>query len=221
MELIVNDKNIPKILGATYANNFRTFQNWAKNHRDHQKEAILAIEANVIGQVSLPTGTGKTRVQVHTHVSTMIDSTKLGVYVIAYHRLALNQQLLSDLIEVAVNAGIQFDIMFIGSDQVSGDRFYKKFRNKGFTQEVCEFSHTLKQEEVLTSYQKAQARNRHLIVVSTYHSFDKLSIIPEIALCTYDEAHTLIGNDDKQLLQNIIAVPNILRKYFFTATRKV
>ena len=59
-----NATNLPKSLQVQYKPNFGTFDNWMKNNRDHQNDAFKAIQKATIGQISLPTGTGKTRVQI-------------------------------------------------------------------------------------------------------------------------------------------------------------
>ena len=216
------DPTLPKCLQAEYAPNHGTFLEWAKGHRDHQSGAIASLLTSDIGQVSLPTGTGKTRVQVHVHVEEMIRNTnesKFGVHVIGAHRLALCNQLLHELVTVVANAGLPFDILFLGSDHVNDDAIHAEFRDKGLNRHVNEATSTTRQEEVLLAYQKAQAKHRHLVVVSTYHSFHKLAVIPHIDICTYDEAHTLVG---ESFFDNILKVkPLIARNYFFTATRKV
>lgn len=217
-----NASKLPKSLQVQYKPNFGTFDNWMKNNRDHQNEAFKAIQKNTIGQVSLPTGTGKTRVQIATHISKMIEMTKnneYGTFVIGAHRLALCSQLLSELITVAVNAGIPFDILFIGSDRFSDDKVHCKFKNKGFNSYVNEATSTTRGNEVREAVTKAHAKNRHVIAVSTYHSFDKLDALDTITMCTYDEAHTLIADG---FMENITLVkPKINFNFFFTATRRV
>ena len=226
-ELISNvvktsDVKLPKSLQVEYKPNFGTFDNWLKNNRDHQMDAYDIAKKNTIGQISLPTGTGKTRVQIALHISKMIEMSKAnqyGTFVIGAHRLALCSQLLTELITVAVNAGIPFDILFIGSNRFSDDKVHFKFKNKGFNSYVNEATSTTQAEEVRNAVEKAHARNRHIICVSTYHSFDKLDALDNITQCTYDEAHTLVGDD---FLHNIILVkPKINFNFFFTATRRV
>ena len=216
------DPSLPKCLQTVYAPNHGTFLEWAKGHRAHQSEAINSMLTSDTGQVSLPTGTGKTRVQIHVHVEEMIRNTeagKYGVHVIGAHRLALCNQLLHELVTVVVNAGLPFDILFLGSDHVNDDAIHAEFRDKGLNRHINEATSTTRQDEVKEAYEKAQAKHRHLVVVSTYHSFHKLAVMPHIDICTYDEAHTLVG---ESFFDNIVKVkPQIARNYFFTATRKV
>src|SRR5574343_2071639 len=175
--------NLPKSLQVQYKPNFGTFDNWMKNNRDHQNDAFKAIQKATIGQISLPTGTGKTRVQIATHISKMIEMTKnneYGTFVIGAHRLALCSQLLTELITVAVNAGIPFDILFVGADRFSDDKIHCKFKNKGFNSYVNEATSTTHSVDILEAVTKAHARNRHVICVSTYQSFHRLDILENI-----------------------------------------
>ena len=214
--------NLPKMLQTTYKQNFATFTNWLNNNRDYQNEALEAIKNNTIGQVAIPTGTGKTRIQIASHVTKMIERTianDWSVFVIGAHRLALCSQLMEEMLPVMFNAGIPFDILFIGSTQFPDDKVYAKFANKGVTKLISDATSTTRQDEVFSAVETAKLNKRHVICVSTYHSFDKLKLLKAIALCTYDEAHTLIGND---FFENIELVkPIIENNFFFTATRKV
>lgn len=196
-------------------------------HRIHQEECIQKMLTRIYsnetskGQVSLPTGTGKTRVQVSVHMELMKknhENSKLGVHVIGAHRLALCNQLLHEFIPKVIQHNLPFDILFVGSDRFNDDVVYSKYKDQGINKYILESTSTTRQEEVKIAYEKSKAFNRHLVIVSTYHSFDKLKVIPNIDICTYDEAHTLIG---EQFFNNILEVKNISHNYFFTATRKV
>ena len=217
-----NASSLPKSLQVQYKPNFGTFDNWMKNNRDHQNEAFKAIQKATIGQICLPTGTGKTRVQIAAHISKMIEMCKnneYGTFVVGAHRLALCSQLLTELITVAVNAGIPFDILFIGCERFSDDKVHCKFKNKGFNSYVNEATSTTRSNEVREAVERAHSRNRHVICVSTYQSFDKLDALDNVTQCTYDEAHTLINHE---FMENILLVkPKINFNFFFTATRRV
>lgn len=196
------------------------FARWASHHRDHQKKAIAALTNNTIGQCSIPTGTGKTRVQVHLQVESMLKQmpSECGVYVIASHRLALNKQLLNDLVDVAANASVPFDLLFIGADQISEGRLFERFRNK-LTKKDVEVTSTTRGDAIKEAYDKAQIRKRHLVIASTYQSCDRMDVLDFIDMMTCDEAHTLVGNS---MLDNLLVIkPKIGKLFFFTATRRV
>lgn len=223
-------KRVPKSLLSEYLQNFQVYDDFHSKHRDHQKGALFALSDKTIGQVSIPTGTGKTRIQVDVHIADMIQKTKenkTGVYVIGAHRLALCSQLLHDIVEVAIPCGLNFDILYVGSERFSNDSIRISLRNSGkisdnlraFNQKISNGINTTKQDDVLDFVNKAKKNNRHVIAVATYHSFHKLQLLPKIDICTYDEAHITLGDD---FADNISRVkPLIEKNFFFTATRKV
>ncbi len=224
LENMQGDSELPKALQDEYkyTENFEAFDEYSAMHRDHQTGSLNALVGCDKGQVTIPTGTGKTRIQVSVHVQDMIEKSKnnnSGVYVISAHRLALCTQLLEDMIEVAVMCGLNFDLLYIGSERFNDDKVHFHYKSKGFTKYVANTTNTTSKQEVARAVQTAKANNRHLLVVSTYHSFHKLEYVDKIDICTYDEAHISIQD---RFMENIELIkPKIEREYFFTATRKV
>lgn len=224
------EKRLPKALISEYRQNFKIYDDFHNKHRNHQKLALNALNDQILGQISIPTGTGKTRIQVDVHVADMIQKTndnKTGVYVIGAHRLALCSQLLHDIVEVAIPCGLNFDILYVGSERFNNDTIRTNLRNLGniddnlraFDEKISKGKNTTKQDEVLEFVNNAKENNRHVIAVATYHSFHKLGLLSKIDICTYDEAHITLGDD---FTDNISRVKPIIHKnFFFTATRKV
>lgn len=228
--IVVEQKRLPKSLMAEYRQDFSKYENFHSKHRPHQHKALKHLENEIIGQITIPTGTGKTRIQVDVHISDMIEKTKnsqTGVYVIGAHRLALCSQLLYDIVEVAIPCGLQFDVLQVNSNTFTNDAIRTQLRKEGkiddnlraFNDLISKGKSTTRQDEVLDFVNTAKANNRHVIIVSTYHSINKLSILSEIDICTYDEAHITLGEN---FTDNISQVQPIIKKnFFFTATRKV
>jgi superfamily II DNA or RNA helicase len=109
--IVVEQKRLPKSLMAEYRQDFTKYDDFNTKHRPHQHKALNHLKDEIIGQISIPTGTGKTRIQVDVHISDMIEKTKngqTGVYVIGAHRLALCSQLLYDIIRVVINPNKPF-----------------------------------------------------------------------------------------------------------------
>jgi superfamily II DNA or RNA helicase len=226
--------------------NPKYFEDWCKKFRKHQLGAWETTKNSPIGQVIIPTGAGKTFVQVAIHVEDMLAKTlkgETGVYVIAAHRLLLCQQLLNDFVDLVVKTGLSFDILFVGTLNFNIEDKYKEYMKYGFNGNMACCENTTNQETVLKAYNNSKAAGRHLVIASTYHSFFKLRVLPEIDVCTYDEAHTTTQEDFTQnikiaqgfveekteedqtiggkITENIVQVENrIKRNYFFTATRK-
>ena len=202
----------------------QVFLDWTKNHRAHQVDAILKATGKTIGQICLPTGTGKTRVQIHLHVKDMLGASTPGVYVITAHRLALCRQLLVELVDLVVKCGIEFDIVFVGSDRFDEDAVYERYMKEGVDKENTDVTTSTSPKEVLEAC--TIHPNRVKIVVSTYHSLHQLRLLSSINRITYDEAHTIASsrvNEDNfeahvKLLQGLGIIQY---QTFFTATRKV
>jgi hypothetical protein len=173
-------------------------------------------------QIISPCGTGKTRIQISLHVEDMIQLDKrneTGVYVIASHRLSLNRQLLREFIDVAVQSGLPFDVLYIGSYKCDLPSYYTKYNKIGYSSKVSSHLATTNREEIENFIQASRDNHRNVIVASTYDSFPALKNVGKINICTFDEAHNTIQDDFKA---NILQVkPNILREYYFTATRKI
>jgi superfamily II DNA or RNA helicase len=187
--------------------------------RKHQSDALAAIRNSDLGQISLPTGTGKTFVQIALHTDSMLQSTEPGTYVIAAHRLELCSQLLDSFLDLLIRCNVKFDILFVGSTTFNLNNLKTKYFGISDVLDRIASTSTLTSEDITRAKNRAYKHKRHLIVVSTYDSFDRLSVIDPIEICTYDEAHTTIT---EEFSDNIAKVrPNIKRNYFFTATRKV
>jgi superfamily II DNA or RNA helicase len=226
----VEPKRLPKTLLSQYRQDFSKFDEFHNKHRPHQINALNHLRDETIGQITIPTGTGKTRIQVDVHISDMIEKTKnnqTGIYVIGAHRLALCSQLLYDIVEVAIPCGLQFDVLQVNSNSFSNDAIRTQLRKEGkiddnlraFNDLISKGTNTTRQDDVLDFVNNSKANNRHVIIVATYHSINKLSVLSEIDICTYDEAHITLGEN---FTDNIAQVqPLIKRNFFFTATRKV
>ncbi len=201
--------------------NEKAFKEFTDNHRQHQLEAIQSTEGNDRKQIIIPTGTGKTRLQIHLHVQDMIEKTRekeTGVYVIGAHRLLLCKQLMDELQDLCVRCGLSFNTLYIGSAQHDDKPVYDKYFHQGITSDTFSSTYTIQTDEVLKFYQKTKTDKRHLIIVSTYHSFHKMKKIEAIDITTYDESHTLTSKEFRNNIDKVIG--NIKRNYFFTATRK-
>lgn len=203
-----------------------------KKHRIHQSESIISTKGSNIGQLTLPTGTGKTRIQLAVHLEELIKLNQInesGVFVIVAHRLALCNQLICDFIKlVTIDLNMNCDYLYVSSDNFNANRVIKTLKSKhGLSNKNarecvknCNFKSTTTQEEIKAIVESSKSANRHTIIVSTYDSFDRLKVLNSIDVCTFDESHTIPNNS--QFVSNINSVkPIIKRQFFFTATRKV
>ena len=202
-----------------------------RNPRQHQVEALSRISNETIGQISIPTGTGKTFIQLMTHISDMIEKTnknEVGVYVISAHRLVLCKQLFNEFFyESKYVYNLQCDYLCVSSDQYTLKTVNKSMKNFGLknkdiaeksSYEDVEVNSTTNKSEIRKFVHNSKKLNRHCVIISTYDSFDRLSDLPSIDVCTYDEAHEITRDD---YFSNVDKIkPLIKKQFFFTATRK-
>ena len=218
------DEEKPKMLRAKtkFVLNEEAFKEFNATLRNHQVKSIEALSGKLIGQINIPTGTGKTYIQKHIIVEDMIKKTKsnqTGVYVIAAHRLTLCTQLFNELLFLSIGCGVEADMTYIGSDRYNFQELKHKYKQTGFASAEIDGVSTTSGKEVTEMVERAKKNNKHVIIVSTYHSFDRLSKLKHIDICTFDEAHTTVSD---QFTNNINKVKEIIEKqYFFTATRRV
>lgn len=175
-------------------------------HRFFQRRAINICKNRNLGQILLPTGTGKTRIQIALHVKEMRSHKEPCIVVITSHRLALNNQLLLKFADILKKCKIEAVLFYLGSGKVD-------FKNDAF--EI--FSGT-EEEKIFEAYEKASYEGKHLVIASTYNSIDRLTVLPHIDLCTCDEAHTVTRVSFRSNLEQIKKQTN--RMFFFTATRR-
>jgi superfamily II DNA or RNA helicase len=179
-----------------------------------QTGAIMALKGKTRGTVLLPTGTGKTRVQVYTVLDALKDMDT-GVAVIAAHRLLLCEQLLVELLKKAHEAGFEFDVLTVASDGVDAEDVATIFEDCTDMLKTCRVHRTTAGEDVTKFAAESKAIGRHLLVVGTYQSIDRLSNLVVDVACM-DEAHTSTEEDKHA---NVLAVlPYFKRCFFFTAT---
>jgi DNA or RNA helicases of superfamily II len=223
-KLILADRSLP-----TYAVKKEAFSKYMAEHREHQVRAINATKKANIGQVCIPTGTGKTRIQVHLHVLDMLEKAEkkeTGVYVITAHRIALCKQLLEDFINLVATCRLPFDCIFVSSGVLDEDDIYEKHMIEEISKENTHFYQTTRQDAVREAVDRAKNEGRHVILVSTYHSLAHLKLLDKIDLITYDEAHTIASSrhNDENFEGHVKTIQDldiVQRQYFFTATRKV
>lgn len=205
----------------------------SKQPRPHQIEALSILQNHSIGQVCIPTGTGKTFIQLMLHIQDMAEKQKnneCGVYVIAAHRLVLCNQLFKEFVYEAIfNNNFECNFLGVSSDTTftlkALAKSMQKIRNvsrkvvaEKLSFEDIEVKSTTNTTEIKRFVSNAKALNRHCIIISTYESFDKLSCLPSIDVCTYDEAHEITSEDN---FNKVLKVkPKIKKQIFFTATRK-
>jgi len=198
------------------------YAEYLSKNRPHQNDALTAIATAPKGQVIVPTGTGKTRIQVALLAGDMIqkfNQNQQGVYVIASHRLLLNKQLMDECRDILLKVGLPVNVLYIGSARQDEKAVYDKYFSHGVTTETYEETYTTSGSEARAFCNRTLQAGRSLVVVSTYHSFDALEALDSINICTFDEAHNTTEAGFNETIKRVL--PKVKRSYFFTATRKV
>lgn len=229
-DVVIPDAEIPNFLKINKVlNTEEVFINFKKNMRSFQIDAFNSSLTSNIGQICMPTGTGKTLVQKAIHVNDMIEKNKLhetGIYVIASHRLGLCNQLFEQCMNLIFDCGIECDMLYIGSEKYDFSKIIEKYSENKISISTNSFDakSTTLSDQILSAAKNSKKAGHHLFIVSTYHSFSRLEALKNlnntpISVCTFDEAHTTLKD---QFQENINKVKDIInKKYFFTATRKV
>lgn len=218
------DDIVPKELTSFLVDSLKPNQyfeeEFVSKHRIHQLQGISSLNNLNLGQISIPTGTGKTRIQVHKHIEALKEAKdNYIVTAIVSHRLLLNKQLLDDLVGVAAKSNILFNVLFIGSSKADKNEYNQLYpQHNGNIR--SEFS--LDPDRIMKFRVESAKEGRHLLIVCTIHSILRLSVLDNIKIMTVDEAHILEGGDDSDFKSDLDSIRGKVEKiYFFTATRRI
>ncbi len=182
----------------------------------HQQNAVKAMAAQTRGQIIMPTGVGKTWVQIYSILETLLN-TESGLAVMAAHRILLCEQLIKQLLQRTFEFGLEgkFDVLTIASDGIERDDVSELNIDAFDFAKNCNVTRTTTTQEIQDAVKKSRKLKRHLLVVSTYQSVDRLFSIP-IDIACFDEAHEVTENDKHENVETIL---NQCKKvFFFTAT---
>lgn len=214
-----------KLIIHNYQLNVEYFEAYRRMFRLHQVEAIQAagMPGSTRGQIIIPCGCGKTMIQAFLHCQEMITKELEGrraVCATGSHRLVLNRQLGDVIIDLLIRCGLRFNILWIGSDdKADTNEYYAKYANLGYSRDNSLHLTSLNTQKIEEFVATTRQSDRHLLVIATYNSIDRLKNIGTIDLTTYDEAHNIVREDFHYNIQQIKG--NAIREYYFTATRKI
>ena len=163
--------------------------------RPHQQEAVNTLRTHSLGQVIVPTGGGKTLIQIMDAMYRFEVKQPRTIVVVA-PRLLLANQLCSEYLEHITNA----NVLHVHSGDTKHFKTTKSERIKLFV-EMC---HTVRE---------------HVIVFTTYHSLHRVveSGI-DIDTIYFDEAHNSVQRHFYPPTDALSKKAD--RAFFFTATRK-
>ena len=172
-------------------------------------------------QICLPTGVGKGYVMRIDILRRILGDE--NVIAIASHRLILNTQHTDDIIDSLTNIINDVRFIFVGSDNYNMNKHQSNNKMvKSLIKSKISFNelylNTLSTKEIKNYVDKYKKEGKKVIIITTYHSLDKLNGI-DIDTLYCDEAHTLATEKEGNFKSNFesIKTKNV---YFFTATPK-
>jgi superfamily II DNA or RNA helicase len=163
--------------------------------RPHQIRGLDAMENHSKGQLTMPTGAGKTPTMIFD-CKRLFQSETAKIVVVCAPRILLAEQLSSEFLEHIDNA----EVMHVHSG------------------ETHHFN-TTKPSEIVVNVGICLADNRHLLIFTTYNSLQRLqqADIP-VDTIYFDEAHNSVKRNFFPATEYFSA--DAKRCYFFTATPK-
>jgi|GEM_PF-1631507 superfamily II DNA or RNA helicase len=195
--------------------------------RQHQMEALTEIRKVILqkkgkGRIVLPTGTGKTRIEMET-VDLIIKQSKNkwpGVHVILSPRILLAYQQLDEFLKFFGSRGIECDYRIVNSGGLNSKPYEEELLRFGF-EHPEEISSGTSKSAIKQKIISAKKKNVPLLIFSTYHSVRRVNDAAKeckIKVQTYifDEAQYCVTNGE---FKNVPNFPSAY-KFFFTATEK-
>ena len=217
-----------------------------KSLRTEQKYAYDEMQKNNLLQLCYACGFGKGYI-IGTDLLNQVTNCDTGIFALCSHRLGLNEQHISDIFDLFMCPKSpllgEVAFAFIGSSGGLNIKDLMDDHDLKIDKRIANYNDNLPQnkkinlsELVITTTSKKvlldfinKHHNRKIIIVSTYHSSDKLSYIENITTLYCDEAHELATNFNDSnkknengrdsFIQNYLKI-NSKRKFFFTATPK-
>lgn len=203
---------------------YRIFErNFITSLMNHQNTSLDEMVRNDSLTICMPTGTGKSRI-IYADILDNIKQPSFDTFVIASHRLLLNVQHFSELFDTFKTLMPSVGFIFVGSYQLDLSELRK---NSSMNSVLLKYETNYK--ELITSCLSVEDVNYHVkrhrdcgrdvIIITTYHSLDKLKEI-DIHTLYCDEAHFLATARETAQFKDNFEKISAKRKYFFTATPK-
>ena len=185
--------------------------------------------------IEFPTATGKTRI-IQCDLLRYLPNHNLDVFCIASHRLMLNVQHIKSLLKVLKHALPHVAFVFVGTQRIDfagitqSDESLKRDigkilveyneglddKDKVIPNELV--SQTCSVKELVRIVDNHKAHGRDVIIISTYHSLDKLKDV-HLHTIYCDEAHMIAGPKQNEFFKAFKTL-SFDRSYFFTGTPK-
>jgi len=173
-------------------------------------------------QICLPTGVGKGYLMGVDVRNRFINGD--NIIAIASHRLILNNQHMDDLIGRLSDMFKEVRFIFVGSSEYDHEKlienpkyFRPLYESRLRSDEII--LHSTNNEDLKEKVEGFRNEGKKVVIVSTYHSLDKLRNI-DIDVLYADEAHTLASGESLTRFEHNFKSLSLDKAYFFTATPK-
>lgn len=213
----------------------RATNKFISNSHKFIHKAIGEMDIFDKASIEFPTGTGKTRI-IQCDLLKQLPENGKDVFCIASHRLMLNVQHIKGLMEILKYALPDVAFVFIGSqsidfaditqsDEVLRGEIAKVLKeyNEGLedSEKVIPkelINQTCSGKELVEIVTNHKAKGRDVIIISTYHSLEKLKGV-HLHTIYCDEAHMIAGPRQNEFFKAFNSL-SFDRSYFFTGTPK-
>lgn len=185
--------------------------------RQHQLDAVDAamLCANQKGKIVLPTGTGKTLIECEIVRRYIVQSQAKGIFpVIKINspRILLCIQIFEEIFAYLNSYNMRAKYVNFNSGRSDETTYVESLRARGGN--YLSLVSTTSTEGIKKASDEAKSQNVPLIVISTYHSSEKLmGLCPTLTI--HDEAHNLVSREFCHC-----ATLDSDAQFFFTATEK-
>lgn len=188
-----------------------------------QKELFNQMQNNNKLQICIPTGAGKGYLMI-VDLLNQIKTTKSNIFTISTHRLMLNTQHLNDIFDTLKSEIGNIGYIFVGSSKYDISKFLDNpsinrsllEKNLSYNEIISSTTSTKEVNELVVNHINS---GRKVVIMTTYHSLDKLKNL-KINTLYCDEAHTLASESESaQFKENFDKIKSD-KCFFFTATPK-
>lgn len=191
-----------------------------KKLRKHQKEAVKKMAENSIGQILLPTGTGKSVIEADA-IFKAIEKNQVACCVICTPRIMLAYQLLGEVFDYLSTRKIEAKYVNLNSGTADEDEMKRNMVETGLTPR--DTISTTSSTDLREAQEEAFQERIPLIISSTYQSAPRIidaGIELDVKIC--DEAHnlTMYGRFSEEIKLQVHNIP-AKSAYFMTATKAV
>ena len=189
-----------------------------------QKRCYDRMQLTNLLSICLPTGAGKGHLMFSDLLNRIVNTTE-KIFAISSHRIMLNKQHMKDMFKLSEPFLGEIGYIFVASDeyetteyQDSEASFNTLLKNQGLV--IGDLIKTVtNQADLRYQVELHRACGRKVVIISTYHSLDKLEGINlDVIYC--DEAHTLASNNEFSNFKENYNKITANKHFFLTATPK-